>query len=220
MLATLAAFFSTIYLTSQKMKPQLIPRIAGSRIAKAGVTVIVAAVLSACANYAGISSDKQMAQPQSLRDATKHSAGQWSLARRRLGRPVRRRATEGLACRSAERQSVGRAGPRPRRSGRRVQRHGEGEHHAASRRDLFVDAPAVFRHGARAAAVRRFVAIGEQGLAVRFLRSRSVGQESRSAEGLAVAIAGDPGGRGSRQAVPHVGHRARLQPACAALCVA
>src|ERR1700760_285021 len=82
MLRTLAAFFSTIYLTSQKMKPQLIPRIAGSRVAKAGVTVIVAAVLSACANYAGISSDKQMAQPQTY--ATQQSIpqdnGHWPAA--------------------------------------------------------------------------------------------------------------------------------------------
>ncbi|WP_434109780.1 efflux transporter outer membrane subunit [Paraburkholderia caffeinilytica] len=43
---------------------QLKRQAARSRIAKAGVTAIFAAVLSACANYAGISSDKQMAQPQ------------------------------------------------------------------------------------------------------------------------------------------------------------
>ena len=48
------------------MKSQLNRTSAGSRLAKAGVTVICAAVLSACANYAGISSDKQMAQPQSF----------------------------------------------------------------------------------------------------------------------------------------------------------
>ena len=48
------------------MKSQLNRTNAGSRLAKAGVTVICAAVLSACANYAGISSDKQMAQPQSF----------------------------------------------------------------------------------------------------------------------------------------------------------
>ncbi|WP_116148460.1 efflux transporter outer membrane subunit [Paraburkholderia sp. BL27I4N3] len=64
------------------MKPQLIPRIAGSRIAKAGVTVIFAAVLSACANYAGISSDKQMAQAQTY--ATQQSIpqdnGHWPAA--------------------------------------------------------------------------------------------------------------------------------------------
>ncbi|REG58047.1 NodT family efflux transporter outer membrane factor (OMF) lipoprotein [Paraburkholderia sp. BL6669N2] len=82
MLRTLAAIFSTFYLTSQTMKPQLIPRIAGSRIAKAGVTVIFAAVLSACANYAGISSDKQMAQAQTY--ATQQSIprdnGHWPAA--------------------------------------------------------------------------------------------------------------------------------------------
>jgi NodT family efflux transporter outer membrane factor (OMF) lipoprotein len=48
------------------MKSQLNGKIAGLRLAKASVTVICAAVLSACANYAGISSDKQMAQPQSF----------------------------------------------------------------------------------------------------------------------------------------------------------
>ncbi|GJH24198.1 efflux transporter outer membrane subunit [Caballeronia novacaledonica] len=36
----------------------------GSRIARTGVTLMVAAVLSACANYAGIHSDKELAQPQ------------------------------------------------------------------------------------------------------------------------------------------------------------
>ncbi|MFB9125702.1 efflux transporter outer membrane subunit [Paraburkholderia dipogonis] len=64
------------------MKPQLIPRITGSRIAKTGVTVIFAGVLSACANYAGISSDKQMAQPQTY--ATQQSIpqdnGHWPAA--------------------------------------------------------------------------------------------------------------------------------------------
>ncbi|WP_094779477.1 efflux transporter outer membrane subunit [Paraburkholderia ribeironis] len=64
------------------MKSQLIRRAAGSRIAKFGVTVIFAAVLSACANYAGISSDKQMAQPQSY--ATQQSIpqdnGHWPAA--------------------------------------------------------------------------------------------------------------------------------------------
>ncbi len=35
-----------------------------SRVMKLGVSVIFAAVLSACANYAGIHSDKQMAKPQ------------------------------------------------------------------------------------------------------------------------------------------------------------
>ncbi|KAK45196.1 MarR family transcriptional regulator [Caballeronia jiangsuensis] len=36
----------------------------GSRIARTGVTLMLAAVLSACANYAGIHSDKEPAQPQ------------------------------------------------------------------------------------------------------------------------------------------------------------
>ena len=61
------------------MKSQLNGKIAGLRFAKASVTVICAAVLSACANYAGISSDKQMAQPQSF--ATQQSIpsdqGRW-----------------------------------------------------------------------------------------------------------------------------------------------
>lgn len=61
------------------MKSQLNGKIAGLRLAKASVTVICAAVLSACANYAGISSDKQMARPQSF--ATQQSIpsdqGRW-----------------------------------------------------------------------------------------------------------------------------------------------
>jgi NodT family efflux transporter outer membrane factor (OMF) lipoprotein len=64
------------------MKSQLINRAARSRVAKAGVTVIFAAVLSACANYAGISSDRQMAQPQTY--ATEQSIpqdnGHWPAA--------------------------------------------------------------------------------------------------------------------------------------------
>ncbi|MGF6535254.1 NodT family efflux transporter outer membrane factor (OMF) lipoprotein [Paraburkholderia sp. GAS206C] len=61
------------------MKSQLNGKIVGLRLAKASVTVICAAVLSACANYAGISSDKEMAQPQSF--ATQQSIpsdqGRW-----------------------------------------------------------------------------------------------------------------------------------------------
>ncbi|MFM0100066.1 efflux transporter outer membrane subunit [Paraburkholderia nemoris] len=61
---------------------QLNRQAARSRIAKAGVTAIFAAVLSACANYAGISSDKQMAQPQTY--ATQQSLpadhGHWPAA--------------------------------------------------------------------------------------------------------------------------------------------
>jgi hypothetical protein len=75
-------FFPPRYLMSQKIKSQLIRQAAGSRVAKAGVTVIFAAVLPGYANYAGISSDKQMAQPQSC--ATQQSIapdrGHWLLA--------------------------------------------------------------------------------------------------------------------------------------------
>jgi NodT family efflux transporter outer membrane factor (OMF) lipoprotein len=64
------------------MQSQLNRRVSGLRIAKAGVTVIFAAVLSACVNYAGIHSDKEMAQPQSY--ATERSlpseAGHWPAA--------------------------------------------------------------------------------------------------------------------------------------------
>ncbi|WP_144143510.1 efflux transporter outer membrane subunit [Paraburkholderia sp. BCC1884] len=64
------------------MKSQLVSRIAGARAARAGVTVIFAAVLSACANYAGISSNSQMAQPQTY--ATQQSivadGGHWPAA--------------------------------------------------------------------------------------------------------------------------------------------
>ncbi len=73
------ANFLSIYLTGQKMNRQLNRRVIGSRIAKSGMTVIFAAVLSACANYAGISSDKQIAAPQTY--ATQQSIpadnGQW-----------------------------------------------------------------------------------------------------------------------------------------------
>ncbi|RKT27192.1 NodT family efflux transporter outer membrane factor (OMF) lipoprotein [Paraburkholderia sp. RAU2J] len=64
------------------MKTQLFEPAARSRVAKAGVTVIFAAVLSACANYAGISSDRQMAEPQTY--ATQQSIpqdnGHWPAA--------------------------------------------------------------------------------------------------------------------------------------------
>ncbi|CAD6511969.1 efflux transporter outer membrane subunit [Paraburkholderia metrosideri] len=64
------------------MNEQLIQQTTGSRVARAGVSVIFAAVLSACANYAGISSDKQMAQPQTY--ATQQSIapdnGHWPAA--------------------------------------------------------------------------------------------------------------------------------------------
>lgn len=74
--------FLAKYLMSQKMKSQLNSSTVGSRVVKAGVTVIFAAVLSACANYAGIHSDKEMAQPQSY--ATEQSLpaeqGHWPAA--------------------------------------------------------------------------------------------------------------------------------------------
>ena len=61
---------------------QLNRQAARSRIAKAGVTAIFAATLSACVNYAGISSDKQMAQPHTY--ATQQSLpadhGHWPAA--------------------------------------------------------------------------------------------------------------------------------------------
>ncbi|MGF6776710.1 efflux transporter outer membrane subunit [Paraburkholderia sp. GAS334] len=64
------------------MKSQLNRNVAMTRIAKVGVSVIFAAVLSACANYAGIHSDKEMAQPQTF--ATQQSlpaeAGHWPAA--------------------------------------------------------------------------------------------------------------------------------------------
>jgi len=64
------------------MQVQLNQQKVGSSFAKAGVTVIFAAVLSACANYAGISSDKQMAAPQTY--ATQRSIpadnGHWPAA--------------------------------------------------------------------------------------------------------------------------------------------
>jgi NodT family efflux transporter outer membrane factor (OMF) lipoprotein len=46
------------------MKKQSSGAGSGSRVVKLGVSVMFAAVVSACANYAGIHSDKQMAEPQ------------------------------------------------------------------------------------------------------------------------------------------------------------
>ncbi|CDY77618.1 Outer membrane component of tripartite multidrug resistance system [Caballeronia glathei] len=64
------------------MQSQLNRRVSGLRIAKAGVTVIFAAVLSACVNYAGIHSDKEMAQPQSYaaERSLPSEAGHWPAA--------------------------------------------------------------------------------------------------------------------------------------------
>ncbi|CAG4889417.1 efflux transporter outer membrane subunit [Paraburkholderia saeva] len=64
------------------MKSQLNHGVATTRVAKVGVSVIFAAALSACANYAGIHSNKEMAQPQTF--ATQQSlpaeAGHWPSA--------------------------------------------------------------------------------------------------------------------------------------------
>ncbi|ANB76961.1 MarR family transcriptional regulator [Paraburkholderia phytofirmans OLGA172] len=64
------------------MKVQIIKSGSGIRVMKAGLSAILAAVLSACANYAGIHSDKQMARPQQF--ATTQSlpgeSGHWPAA--------------------------------------------------------------------------------------------------------------------------------------------
>ncbi|WP_028217402.1 efflux transporter outer membrane subunit [Paraburkholderia oxyphila] len=54
----------------------------GTRAAKAGLSAILVALLSACVNYAGIHSDKQMAQPQQFETATSLPAesGHWPAA--------------------------------------------------------------------------------------------------------------------------------------------
>jgi NodT family efflux transporter outer membrane factor (OMF) lipoprotein len=74
--------FLTINLTSQKMKVQISRSGSGIRAMKAALSAILVAVLSACANYAGIHSDKQMAQPQQF--ATTQSlpaeSGHWPTA--------------------------------------------------------------------------------------------------------------------------------------------
>jgi NodT family efflux transporter outer membrane factor (OMF) lipoprotein len=46
------------------MKTQIVSHRIGARVLKTGVSAIFAAVLSACVNYAGITSDKHMAEPQ------------------------------------------------------------------------------------------------------------------------------------------------------------
>jgi len=64
------------------MIPQLTKKGTAARFAKAGVTLICAAVLSACVNYAGITSDKQMAHPQSFASQQSIPAdhGRWPAA--------------------------------------------------------------------------------------------------------------------------------------------
>jgi NodT family efflux transporter outer membrane factor (OMF) lipoprotein len=64
------------------MKVQMTKSTGGTRAMKAGMSVILVALLSACVNYAGIHSDKQMAQPQQF--ATTQSlpaeSGHWPAA--------------------------------------------------------------------------------------------------------------------------------------------
>jgi NodT family efflux transporter outer membrane factor (OMF) lipoprotein len=64
------------------MKSQLNRRSVGSRLLTTGVSVMFAAVLSACANYAGIHSDQQMAKPQSYETAQSipSESGHWPAA--------------------------------------------------------------------------------------------------------------------------------------------
>jgi len=86
------------------------------------------------------------------------------LAHGRLGRPVRRHATQGTDRRGAVRQPLAGKGPRSRSRRYRVQRKCERQHVAASGSRLLVDSPALFGKHADTAALRRFLAIGEQGL--------------------------------------------------------
>jgi NodT family efflux transporter outer membrane factor (OMF) lipoprotein len=64
------------------MKSQLNQKSIGSRVSAVGISVMFAAVLSACANYSGIHSDQHMAQPQSY-EATQSipsESGHWPAA--------------------------------------------------------------------------------------------------------------------------------------------
>ncbi|WP_027797049.1 efflux transporter outer membrane subunit [Paraburkholderia acidipaludis] len=64
------------------MKMQITRRDSGLRAIKVGLSVTLAAVLSACVNYAGIHSDKQMAQPQQFETTQSLPAesGHWPAA--------------------------------------------------------------------------------------------------------------------------------------------
>src|SRR5476649_1713195 len=64
------------------MKSQLNRESVSSKVLTAAVSVMVAAVLSACANYAGIHSDQQMAQPQSYEttQSIPSESGHWPAA--------------------------------------------------------------------------------------------------------------------------------------------
>jgi NodT family efflux transporter outer membrane factor (OMF) lipoprotein len=64
------------------MKAQMIQPGSGIRAMKAGLSTMLVALLSACVNYAGIHSDKQMAQPQQFQTAQSlpAEAGHWPAA--------------------------------------------------------------------------------------------------------------------------------------------
>jgi hypothetical protein len=64
------------------MKSQLNQKPIGSSMLTASVSVMLAAVLSACANYAGIHGDQQMAQPQSYEttQSIPSESGHWPAA--------------------------------------------------------------------------------------------------------------------------------------------
>src|SRR5882762_3826761 len=64
------------------MKSQLNRKSIGSRVSAMGVSVMFAAVLSACANYSGIHSDQHMAQPQSYEttQSIPSESGHWPAA--------------------------------------------------------------------------------------------------------------------------------------------
>jgi outer membrane protein TolC len=64
------------------MPLQLNAKSIGPRVMKVGVSVMFAAVLSACVNYAGIHSDQQIAQPQSYEttQSIPSESGHWPAA--------------------------------------------------------------------------------------------------------------------------------------------
>ncbi|SOE75155.1 efflux transporter, outer membrane factor (OMF) lipoprotein, NodT family [Burkholderia sp. OK233] len=64
------------------MRARIIKSGSGIRAMKAGLSAILVAVLPACANYAGIHSDKQMAQPQQFntRQSLPSESGHWPAA--------------------------------------------------------------------------------------------------------------------------------------------
>ena len=64
------------------MKAQITQSASGTRTMKAGLSAILVAVLSACANYAGIHSDQKMAQPQQFNttQSLPGESGHWPAA--------------------------------------------------------------------------------------------------------------------------------------------